>query len=161
MDAGALARAVGERVGLELGAGGRHTVGFSYQGRPVRLRFVPARGLCLVTVELCLVEMAALPEALPLMLESNYLLSGTQGGALCYSRSSRVASMSFALGADDADPDAFLGRLDQALCAADGWARRLLDLNTQAQRRLARRLQGLPEEDPVVPSLAPLGGIPV
>ena len=134
---------INEITGLELTLDDGHATQFDYLGRPVLLRFLPEFSVCVVHAQLEALEEAALPAALADLLEANFMLSSTCGGALSWSQETRMVAMEFFLPLADTDADGFTNRLNRVLAVTDEWAQRIRDTNAQAVENAARRLAGL------------------
>ena len=132
-----------EITGLDLALDADGAAVFTYQGGQVLLRFNPEAGVCLAHVQLTALEGAALPAALSELLEANFLLSDTQGGALSWSRETRMAAMNFLLPMGDTDAEGFIHRLNRALAAADEWREKIREMNTSAVERASGHLAAL------------------
>ncbi|MBO6001893.1 MAG: type III secretion system chaperone [Mailhella sp.] len=131
---------INEITGLELALDAGHTTQFDYLGRPVLLRFLPEFSVCVVHAQLETLEEAALPGALAELLEANFMLSSTCGGALSWSQETRMAAINFFLPLADTDADGFISRLNRVLAVTDEWTQRIRDMNAQAVENAARRL---------------------
>ena len=132
-----------EVTGLDLALDDDGAAVFTYQERQVLLRFPAEEGVCLAHVQLTALEKAALPDALSDLLEANFLFSDTQGGALSWSRETRMAAMNFLLPLGDTDVEGFIHRLNRALAAADEWREKISEMNTSAVDRAAGHLAAL------------------
>jgi hypothetical protein len=133
-----------EVTGLGLALDENNAAAFQYEGRNVLLQFQPELSVCLIHAEVGTLENAALPGAVNELLEANHLLSDTQGGALSWSRQTNVVSMNFL--ASTATAEAFVNQLNRALSAADVWTERIIQINSEAQARMAEHLKRLREQ---------------
>ncbi|MBQ7618447.1 MAG: type III secretion system chaperone [Desulfovibrio sp.] len=132
-----------EVTGLNLTLDARQTTQFSYQGRTVLLRFVPELAVLVVHAPLESLEEAAIPGALSDLLEANFMLSSTGGGALSWSQETRLVALNFFLPLDDADSFGFINRLNRLLALTDEWTNRLRELNSMAVANKAKQLLNL------------------
>ena len=132
-----------EVTGLGLALDANEAAVFSYQGQQVLLRFLPENGVFLVHVQLAALEAAALPNALHDLLEANFLLSDTKGGAFSCSRETHMVALIFLLPLNDTNAEGFIYRLNRALACADEWRHKILEMNTQAIDRASKHLEAL------------------
>ncbi len=136
---------INEITGLHLTLDAGQTAQFDYLGRPVLLCFLQEVSVCVVHAQLEALEEAVLPAALADLLEANFMLSSTCGGALSWSQETRMVAMNFFLPLADTDADGFISRLNRALAVTDEWTQRIRDRNSQAVEHAARRLAELRE----------------
>ena len=134
-----------EVTGLCLALDADHAVSFDYLNRSVLLRFLPDDQVCIAHIQLAELADAALPDALALLLEDNFMLSNTGGGALSWSRETRMVALNFFLPLAGADGNLFIDRLNNILAASDEWVARIHEINAQALADTAERLSGLRE----------------
>lgn len=121
-----------ELTGLGLALDANEAAVFSYQGQQVLLRFLSEEHVCLVHVQLAVLEEAALPDALYDLLEANFLLSDTKGGALSFSRETHMAALNFLLPLNDTNAEDFIHRLNRVLACAEEWREKIVEKNSQA-----------------------------
>ena len=134
-----------EVTGLHLAPDADHAVSFDYRNRSVLLRFLPDDQVCIAHIQLAELGSAALPDAPALLLEDNFMLSNTGGGALSWSRETRMVALNFFLPLAGADGDLFISRLNNMLAASDEWVERIHEINARALADAAERLSGLRE----------------
>ena len=132
-----------EVTGLNLALDTNGAVVFSYQGQQVLVRFLPENGVYLVHVQLATLEGAALPEALIDLLEANFLLSDTNGGAFSYSRESQMVGMNYLLPLNDTDAEGFINRLNRVLSCADRWREKIVEMNKQSIDQASKHIADL------------------
>ena len=132
-----------EVTGLNLALDDNGAAVFTYQGQQVLLRFLPEEGVFLVHVQLAVLVGAALPNALYDLLEANFLLSDTSGGALSYLRETQMVAMNFMLPLNDTDAEGFIHRLNRVLACADGWREKIVEMNKQSIEKAAEHLSSL------------------
>ncbi|MCR5814704.1 MAG: type III secretion system chaperone [Desulfovibrio sp.] len=140
-----------EITGLNLLLNADQATQFDYLGRPVLLRFMPELSVCVVHVQLDALAESTLPAALADLLEANFMLSSTCGGALSWSQETRMVSMNFILPLADTDTEGFINRLNRILAVTDEWTRRIRDRNGQAVESAARHLADLRDGSAVGP----------
>ena len=155
MQAQELVTRIEELTGIELQAEKDGAVMFVYQNRNVLLRFEPNSGVCLICVDLARLEAAAMPDAFSELLEANYLLSDSRGGALSYQSQSGMVTINFLVPSEGDDVEAFVNRLNRALSASDEWAAKVEEINRKAVKRLEDHLRALREGAPEQPSADP------
>ncbi len=134
-----------EVTGLCLALDADHAVSFDYRNRSVLLRFLPDDQVCIAHIQLAELENAALPEAPARLLEDNFMLSNTGGGALSWSQETHMVALNFFLPMADADGGLFISRLNNMLAASDEWVERIHEINAQALADTAERLSSLRE----------------
>lgn len=132
-----------EVTGLNLALDTNGAAVFSYQGQQVLLRFLPEEGVYLVHVQLATLEGAALPNALIDLLEANFLLSDTNGGAFSYSRETNMVAMNYMLPLNDTDAEGFINRLNRVLACADKWREKIIEMNKQSIDKESKHLADL------------------
>lgn len=134
-----------EITGLNLTLDAEQTTQFEYLGRQVLLRFVPEFSVCVVHAQLDTLAEPVLPQTLGDLLEANFMLSNTCGGALSWSQETRMVALNFFLSLGDTDSKGFVIRLNRILAVTDEWTQRIRDKNDQAVENAARRLAVLRE----------------
>ena len=114
-----------EITGLNLTLDAENCTQFNYLGRPVLLRFVPEFGVCIVHAQLDALLESTLPNALSDLLEANFMLSNTCGGALSWSQQTHMVALNFFLPLADTDADGFINRLNRMLAVTDEWTKNI------------------------------------
>lgn len=143
-------------TGLKLELNADNAVSFEYQGRQVLIRFIPELSSMLFFVELAVLELAAVPTALPLLLEANFLFSETSGGSLSYNQEHRMVGLNYLVTQNFSDPQAFINQVNRMLTVADEWHARIEELNRAALAEAVKDLADLTEgqvEQPFSPNL--------
>ena len=135
---------INEVTGLNLSLSESNAVNFIYDERNVLLHFEPELGVCIIYVELTTLSPGAVSLVLPRLLEANFLLSQTSGGALSYLSSTHMVSMNFMFPfSEESDSTDFIGTLNRALSVADEWTKKVNDMNNEAMQFRSKRLQNL------------------
>lgn len=132
-----------EVTGLHLSLDADHATQFDYLGRPVLLRFLSEFDVCVVHAQLDALSESALPAALGDLLEANFMLSNTHGGALSWSQETRMVALNFFLPLAGEDSQAFINRLNRILSVTDQWTQRIRQMNGQATESAAKHLASL------------------
>ncbi|MBQ7609451.1 MAG: type III secretion system chaperone [Desulfovibrionaceae bacterium] len=143
-------------TGLELRLNADNAVSFEYQRRQVLIRFFPEISSMVFFVELAVLELAAVPSTLPLLLEANFLFSDTEGGSLSYNQEQRMVGLNFLITHTENDPQSFINQLNRMLGVADMWYARIQEYNTESIQEAVRTLADMQEgivEQPVTSNM--------
>ena len=77
------------------------------------------------------------------LLEANYLLSDTSGGAFSYSRETHMVAMNYMLPLIDKNVEGFINSLNSILTCADNWQAKIAEMNKQSIDKASTHLADL------------------
>ncbi len=145
MQASELIEELNAATGLNLCLDEDNATSFAYLDRQVLIRFLPESGVFLTYIELNKLEDYTLPGALAELLDANFMLSDTSGGALSYKKDTHTVALNFLLPYLHDDAEVFLRRVNQMLNTADLWSKRIEEINHKAALQLKNYMQSFQE----------------
>ncbi len=141
MEASELIEELNAATGLNLTLDEDNSTSFEYLEKQVFIRFLPDSGVFLTYIELNTLEDYTLPNSLIELLDANFMLSDTNGGALSYKKDTRKVALNFLLPYIHEDAESFLNRVNQILSVADDWSKRIDKLNQEGAEKLRNYME--------------------